>query len=431
MNPPRLQRASLLVDQRRYDLAEPELTAAMAEEPNNALAHALMAICLLARKEYERATEFAERSIHLRPDLSQGYSIAAIVWRSRNYFDKAEASIREAIAISPHDPDYHATLSGIKYHQRDWEAARRAAEAALALDPEHIGALNLRAESLRKLGRVQDARIELQNALRVDPDSADTHAALGWAHLQKGDRAAAVAHFREALRLEPDSEWARQGVLETLRSYNPLYRPLLKFFLWMQSLSGAAQWGVVIGLYFCYRFLWGLTREYPSWKPFIMPLIILYVAFAAATWIGKPLMNLALRLHPLGRLALAREERIAANWIGGFLTAGLAALAVNAFYPSFFEEAAIALLVMVIPLAAMFGVHEAKPRLAAVAYTLLIGACGALFVVGIALSPVAPQGQTDRSLMHALGNLGFAGLLLGAFLSPLACNLFNSINWKK
>jgi tetratricopeptide (TPR) repeat protein len=428
---PRLQKASLLIDQRRYELAEPELTAAMAEEPNNAFAHAYMAFCLLARKDYERATEFAQRAIHLRPDLALGYSVAAIVWRSRNYLDKAEASIREAIAISPHDPDYHVTLSGIKYHQRDWATALQAAETALSLNPEHIDALNLRAESLRKLGRVQDARVELQNALRVDPDSADTHATLGWACLQNGDRAKASEHFREALRLDPDSEWARQGVLETLRSYNPLYRPLLKFFLWMQSLSGRAQWGVIIGAYVLYRVLLGLAGQNPTWKPFIMPVVFIYIAFVAATWIGKPLMNLALRLHPLGRLALSCEERIAANWIGGFLAAGVAAFIGSILYPGILGVVALVLLVMVIPLAAMFSVHEPKPRLAAIAYTLLIAACGALFVIGTALSPDVPKGQTNRSLMDGLSTLGFLGLFLGAFVSPLVANILNSIQWKK
>jgi tetratricopeptide (TPR) repeat protein len=427
----RLQRASLLIDQQRYELAEPELTALMAEEPNNALAHSFMAICLLARKKYAEATEFAQRGIHLQPDLAAAYSIAALVWRARNYLDKAEAMIREAIALAPQDADYRANLSQIKYSQRDWEAARQVAEDALALDPENINALNLRAESLRKLGRTQDARLELQNALRVNPDSADTHATLGWTYLQKGERAKAKEHFREALRLDPDSEWARQGVLETLRTYNPLYRPLLKFFLWMQTLSGRAQWGVIIGAYVMYRILWAAADSNPALKPFLMPILGLYIAFAVATWIGRPLMNLALRLHPLGRLALSREERIAANWIGGFLFAGLAALVAQQFFPGIFLPLAIALLLMVLPLTAMFNVRESKPGKAVVAYTMLLGACAMLFVIGKALSPDGPIDKEHVSLWQLLSALGFLGLLVGAFVSPWMSNILGSINWKK
>jgi tetratricopeptide (TPR) repeat protein len=428
---PQLQRATLLIDQHRYDLAERELSAAMAEDPNDAFTHACMAICLLARQQYDQATELAERAVHLNPEMPMGHSVLAMIWQKRNYHEKAEASIREAIALAPHDPDFQAQLSNIKYHQNDWEAARQAAEAALALNPEHIDALNLRAESLRKLGRTQDARVELQNALRLNPDSADSHAVLGWNYLQQGDRKNATKHFREALRLDPESEWARQGALETLRSYNPIYRPLLKYFLWMQSLGSRAQWGVIIGAYVVFQVLRNLANSNPAWEPYIMPLLLLYAVFAVGTWIGRPLMNLALRLHPLGRLALSREERIAANWIGGFLFCGLAALAGAFLYSAVLVNAALALLLMIIPLAAMFNVHEPKARLAAIAYTILVGLCGAVFVAGTVLSRDVPNGELDRSLARALGNLGFMGLILGVFVSPIMSNIIASIRWKR
>jgi tetratricopeptide (TPR) repeat protein len=428
---PRLQRASLLIDQHRYELAEQELTAAMAEEPNDGFAHACMAICLLARKQYDQATELAQRAIHLDPEMPMGHAVLAMVWQQRNYLDKAEASIREAIALAPHAADYQAQLSNIKYHQGDWDAARQAAEAALAINPEHIEAINLRAESLRKLGRTQDARVELQNALRLNPDSADSHAVLGWNYLQQGDRKMATQHFREALRLNPDSEWARQGVLETLRSYNPIYRPLMRYFLWMQTLGNRAQWGVIIGAYVVFQVLRNLANANPGWEPYIMPLLVLYAVFAVGTWIGRPIMNLALRLHPLGRLALSREERVAANWIGGFLFCGLAALAGAIFYSAVLINAALALLLMIIPVAAMFNVREPRARWLALAYTVVVGLCGAMFVVGAALSPGAPKGEIDDSLAHAIGNLGFIGLILGVFISPIMSNIIASISWKK
>ena len=281
------------------------------------------------------------------------------------------------------------------------------------------------------MGRTQDARQELQNALRLDPDSADTHAAMGWTYLQRGNRAKASEHFREALRLDPNSEAARKGVLETLRSHNPIYRPLLKFFFWMQSLGGRAQWGVIIGAYVVYRILLTMANENPVWRPFLMPVVFGYIAFAAATWIGKPLMNLALRLHPFGRLALSREERIAANWIGCFLAAGLAALLGAQFYPGILKVLALTLLVMVIPLAAMFRIREPKPRKAAIAYTVLIGLCGGLFLVGCILGPDPPNGIDEPSLAAAMRVWGFLGLLLGAFVSPLVSNILVSINWKR
>ena len=56
------------------------------------------------------------------------------------------------------------------------------------------------------------------------------------------------------------------------------------------------------------------------------PLLVAYLAFALGTWFAGPLANLSLRLHPFGRLALARDERIASSWIGGFLLAAVASI---------------------------------------------------------------------------------------------------------
>jgi tetratricopeptide (TPR) repeat protein len=428
---PRLQRATLLIDQNRYELAERELSAAMADDPNDGFTHACMAICLLARQQYDQATELAERAVHLNPEMPMGHAVLAMIWQKRNYLDKAEAAIREAIALAPHEADFQAQLGNIKYHQDDWEAARQAAEAALMLNPEHIEALNLRAEALRKLGRTQDARAELQNALRLNPDSADSHAVLGWNYLQQGDRKNATKHFREALRLNPESEWARQGVLETLRSYNPVYRPLLKFFLFIQTLGRRGQWGVILGAYIVYRVLLAVADANPAWKPYIMPLVIAYIVFAIGTWIGRPLMNLALRLHPLGRLALSRDERIASNWIGGFLVGGLAALAIGIFVHPLLISVAVVLILMVIPLAAMFGLREPRARRAVMVYTLLVGACGTVFVAVSAVSLFMTEKQFENSAVASLGEMGFWGLVLGALVSPLAGNILASISWKR
>jgi hypothetical protein len=52
-------------------------------------------------------------------------------------------------------------------------------------------------------------------------------------------------------------------------------------------------------------------------------------------------------------------------------------------------------------------------------------------LAGVAFAPSVPDGQANRSLLHALKNLSFLGLLLGAFISPLVSNIIASIDWKK
>jgi hypothetical protein len=83
---------------------------------------------------------------------------------------------------------------------------------------------------------------------------------------------------------------------------------------------------VLTGLYLLYKVASALQRRHPEWRPFLAPLVALYLLFVLATWLGEPLSNLFLRLHPLGRHALSRDERNAASATGVLLLLGVAYL---------------------------------------------------------------------------------------------------------
>jgi arylsulfatase A-like enzyme/tetratricopeptide (TPR) repeat protein len=80
--------------------------------------------------------------------------------------------------------------------------ALAAFDQALRLDPANatthanIGALDLDA------GRLADARSELERALAVSPDSSSTHAALALVMIKSGDRAAAITEWTRAVQLD-------------------------------------------------------------------------------------------------------------------------------------------------------------------------------------------------------------------------------------
>ena len=116
-------------------------------------------------------------------------------------------------------------------------------------------------------------------------------------------------------------------MVEALKARNPIYRPVLRFFLWLGSLEGRSQAWLILGLFFGVRLLRQLARSYPATAPVLYPLIFLYAAFVLLTWIADPLFNLLLRLDRFGRLALSREQIVASNWLAGILGLGLAALA--------------------------------------------------------------------------------------------------------
>lgn len=392
---PHLTRAQLLLEQNRYDLAEEELRKAIAEEPDAAIGHALLSICLGHRERYDEAVEEARAGIHADPDLPFAHYALANIFVQRRRYDEASTAGEEALRLDPENPDFHALMAGIRMQQRRWPDALAAAEAGLAFDAEHVGCNNLRASALVKLGRREEAGATLESALARDPENAWTHANQGWALLHQGEPKKAMLHFREALRLEPNNEWARSGIIESLKAGNPVYGIMLRYFLFMGRLSRRAQWMVLLGGYFGNRFLRSVQNDNPTLAPWISPITTAYVIFALMTWISVPLFNLFLRVHPIGKHALSREQKTASNWVGGCILAGLLCLGAGFAFKS--EEARFAALsfgLLLLPICATFNTHEGWPRKVMAGYTGLLFV-SALGIFALDLLPYSiPPGLT-------------------------------------
>ncbi len=286
---------------------------------------------------------------------------------------EAEAAVQTAIALDPFDADHLALLGDIELGRRRWAATLEAAERGLALNPEHSHCINLRAIAQTQLGRKDEAAETLGSALARDPENALTQANQGWALLHRGDHARALEHFREALRIDPELEWARVGIIEAMKARYLVYRLLLRFSLWIGRQGNVAQWAIILGFVFGRKALATLARENPALAPFLWPVLALSFAFLLMIWIASPLFDLLLRLNRFGRLALSRDQRIASNWIGGcfflavvcfvsYLAGSRNAGFVGMMYFGF----------LLMPLAVTFRLDPGRPRLLMAAYTAVV-----------------------------------------------------------
>lgn len=418
---PHLQRAFMLLEQSRHELAEQELRQTLAESPNDAAAHGVLAICLAHRKKYAEASQEAQNAIHLAPHEPFVFYANAVVLRERNRLPEAEAAIREAIGLDPYRPDFFALLSQLHFGQRGWQDALNAAEQGLALDPESVDCSNLRAMSLVKLGRKSQADETIATALKRDPEDAFSHANMGWALIEQGQHQKAMEHFREALRLNPELEWARVGIVEAMKGRYFLYRIMLGYFLWMIKLSGRMQWGVIVGAYIGFVMLRRVARNNPDLAPWIMPLLIVYIAFVIMTWVANPLFNLLLRLNRFGRLALSREQIVTSNWVGLCVLGAVSSLI--AYFATGSDDFLISALVsglMIPSLTSVYNCDEGWPRNWMIVITVGLFLLGAL---SIGLMVGLPFLAEDAAKVAAkLGGGCFLAFVLSAIASQFAAN---------
>jgi tetratricopeptide (TPR) repeat protein len=416
-----LERARVLLRQGRPDLGEPELRKALAEEPNNAVAHGLLSVTLAERGQLQEATREAEEAVHLAPDRPFSHYALANVLFDRERLVEAKAAIEEAIRLDPLDADYLALLANIFWAQGRWRQTLEVAEQGLALDAEHDACTNLRAMALVKLGRGVEAGLAFDAALARDPENAVTHASQGWALLHRGDHPTALDHFREALRIDPQLDWALEGLVEALKARSPLYGLMLRYFLWMSGLSGKVRWAIVVGGLFGIRILAGGLASIPILDLLVAPLLAAYFLFIFLSWTADPLFNLLLRLNRFGRYALTREDVVASNWVGGCLLAALVSLIALPITGNLgFLVAAILLAGLVLPVAGTFKCRPGWPRTTMAGYTAILAL---LALTGVTLILTTPLTHATRSsaidLGVALVALTVLGLIVSTWLAAL------------
>lgn len=320
---PFYERANYLIDNGRFDLAVTELLSHLAEHPDDSRALSLLAFCHLRGERYAEATQAAEAAITADPRESQGFYMMSLVMRARNQAVAAMEAIQTALNLEPAEPDYLVTLAYLHMDARRWNEALAAAQLAIERSPYHVGAINAMATCLIRLRRVSEAAQALENALAHDPEDPRTLANMGWLELDRNRYGDALIFFQKALMLEPESEWAREGLMQALRARYPMYGLTLRYSLWMQKHSHKLQQQITLATYLGAKVFRELLARYPGLAVILAPLLVLWRLFVYFTWTARAASTLLLRCTPYGRALVNRNEIIESNLVGVFWIAAL------------------------------------------------------------------------------------------------------------
>ncbi len=398
-------RAKLLLEQNRVDEAEKLLQNLLGSNPESALIFAELAECAIQKSDAKKALSLIEKAIGQNPNNARFLHIQARAYFLNNQSDDARKCSYAGLRLNPNDPDFFLILAHIEFHDDKWGIALENAEKGLTQDPENVELLNMRTQCLIKLDRQAEAGLTTDNALHQAPFNAEAHANKGWIAIETNHFDEAINHFKEALRLDPNSDFAKTGLKEAIKGKNPIYRVVLKFFLWMSKMSSQNQWAFIIGMYVIYRILLSISRNNEALAPFIYPFLFLYILLVFSTWIAQPISNLFLRFHPVGKYALTVDEIKATNIVSVSALIGIISLIVHFITgQTLFMLIGGLFLIMMIPLSGQFMV---SPETQARKHLSIFSV--AMIVIG---------------LIGIFGNLNFAFILffLGIFFYGFIAN---------
>jgi len=159
-----------------FAAAETHARRALALSPRNHWAWLTLANTQAQTGRLAEAVESYARVTENDPAYTRGYYLRGLLLQQLGRLSEAEASLTRAAELSEHTARPWLALAEVRARQKKFSEAAEAYAQALA---------------------------------RV-PDNAEAHAGLGYMLLLSGQRAEAVRHWEEALRLQPDFPGLRE-----------------------------------------------------------------------------------------------------------------------------------------------------------------------------------------------------------------------------
>ena len=216
-----------------YSEAATALQNAITLDSDFATAHYNLGLAYLKMETYPRAVSSLEKTIVLDPNHKAAYHALALSYLGQQELGKARDTAREALKIDPNyqpasalleaiDPSFTPLPSPSTPEVQDVTPPE--SEQPVASQPDTKSSH----ETYHALGIAYlDAKMhteaitELKKAIDLDPDFTAAHISLGTVYLEMGQLDDAENAAKEALRIDADSESARQ-LLDDIEQARPV-----------------------------------------------------------------------------------------------------------------------------------------------------------------------------------------------------------------
>lgn len=134
---------------------------------------------------------------------------------------EASALARQALAALPQEAEFHALIGDIEFSEQRYDSAAASFRAAQVRNSGYFYYPLRLGLTLFELGELAPAQSELEASLALLP-TADAHLGLGRISEQRGDLAAALAHYRDAAGASSSAgQSARDAVVRLDLPQNP------------------------------------------------------------------------------------------------------------------------------------------------------------------------------------------------------------------
>jgi TolB-like protein/DNA-binding winged helix-turn-helix (wHTH) protein/Flp pilus assembly protein TadD len=172
---------------------------------------------------FEKAVDQFQKSLTLDPTYAAAYAGLADALLARSnllsteeadeLFKKAEGYAQKAVELGDDSAEVYTTMGRVKrIHYWDWEGAEKDFRHAIQLNPNQAEAHRYLAQMLSFLGRHEEAIIEINHALEINPISSAITTAQFSILESRGEYDKGLKRAEDLLRLEKSNPWAKRAV---------------------------------------------------------------------------------------------------------------------------------------------------------------------------------------------------------------------------
>ncbi|AUC80881.1 tetratricopeptide repeat protein [Lacinutrix sp. Bg11-31] len=322
MESPNLQRGLQLFELGRFKESIPYFQNAITENAEDFNAKYFLAQCYFQLDNIDKAFTVITDLRKDYPNEAEIYFLLSQIYLHEDKLKEANENVDKALEIDPDDENHFGQKAYILINSKQFESALDFANEGLRINSKNTFCLNARTTALTKLNRKDEAASSIENLLNDNPENAYSHANVGWSHLESNKPKEALKHFKEALMLDPNLDYARSGMLTAMKSKNKIYNLYLRYSFWISNKSQKNQYIFIIGLYIAYRLSLKLLSA-SGLTIMAIPLIIAYLLFALGSWIMDPLSNMILMFDKFGKYLLDKKDKLSGQIMFGLLISAL------------------------------------------------------------------------------------------------------------
>ncbi len=278
----------------RADMASDTLRQGLTHHPESAYMHGLLAITLLNQNLDDECREAVAEALRCDPnELNSHFCLSRLAIKEGRHTE-AEKHLLDGLRFDPENVVFMVEYARLLSLTNNDKKADDVLARALAIEPNHEGALGLRSAIKADRAHFASADEHRTKALEANPDSAMVHIRVGASSLKSGRPFRARRHFREAMMIDPNFPGLEEAYQESDRFCRWTYLPMFYWTLVLERIPGRQ-------FTFYLAFLVAAKGLPAMGVPdmVVAPILIGYLGFCVYTWIANPLTNLWLKWRPL------------------------------------------------------------------------------------------------------------------------------------